>query len=509
MASRKVLVLLLTVFSLHLVKAKTRRSEGSQPNVLFILSDDHGYRDVGYHGSLFATPVIDKLAADGVKLENYYVQPICSPTRSVLMSGRYQIRYGLQHAVLDPMAPSCLPTDEVTLAQKIKEAGYSTHMIGKWHLGFYEEACLPTNRGFDTFLGLLLGGGYHFSHSFPTPKFYDLHRNVEAALEYNGIYSTYVFTNEAIDIINKQDEDKPFFMYLAYQAPHAPLEVPEHYKDPYRSTFEDEDRLNYAAMVSCVDEGIGNVTAALKAKGIYNNTVIIFSSDNGGSVRDGGNNWPLRGSKLSMFEGGMRALGFVHSPLLSDDVKGTVSKELYHVSDWFPTFVEGIAGGNTDGTKPLDGFNQWESIRDGTDSSRTELLHNIDPLWTVAGGRDWVVKESPFNVSINAALRQGDWKIVTGDTGFWGWYAPPDTGIDTINGTTTNEQVTWLYNITADPLEMNDLSDEHPDILMTMLEKLQEYYLNSVPVYYPDTQPLHALPCYNGNNCIWGPWTPK
>ncbi|XP_033095323.1 arylsulfatase B-like, partial [Anneissia japonica] len=164
---------------------------------------------------------------------------------------------------------------------------------------------------------LLLGGGYQFSHSFPEPPYYDFHRDLAAAKDYNGTYSTYAFTNEAIDIINNQDEDTPFFMYLSYQAPHAPLEVPEQYKDPYH---------------------------------------------NGATVMEGGNNWPLRGFKLSMFEGGMRAIGFVHSPLLSDKVKGTVSNELYHVSDWFPTFVEGIAGWNTDGTKPLDGFNQWESI---------------------------------------------------------------------------------------------------------------------------------------------------
>ncbi|XP_033124055.1 arylsulfatase B-like isoform X2 [Anneissia japonica] len=522
MESRKVFVLFIIIFSLHLTNAngkfkkynkmfkkfEAKSAKSSQPNILFILSDDHGYRDVGYHGSLFDTPVLDEMAAKGVKLENYYVQPICSPTRSQLLTGRYQIHTGLQHAVLQPTAPACLPTDEITLAQKMKEAGYATHMIGKWHMGFYEEACLPNNRGFDTYLGLLLGGGYHFTHSFPTPQYYDFHKDCSAAKEYNGTYSTYAMTDRAIDIINNQDGDKPFFMYLAYQAPHAPLEVPEQYKDPYRSTFKDDDnRLTYAGMVSCLDEGVGNVTAALKAKGLYDNTVIIFSSDNGGSIQDGGNNWPLRGCKLSMFEGGMRAIGFVHSPLLSDNVKGTVSNELYHVSDWFPTFVEGIAGWNTDGTKPLDGFNQWESIRDGTPSSRIELLHNIDPLWVVPGGRDCVRELSPFNISINAALRHGDWKIVTGDNGKTGWYAPPDTGICTISGPTT-DQITWLFNIKEDPLEKNDLSDERPDILFFLLEKLQKYYLDSVPVFYPDTQVAQADPCTNGNDCVWGPWTP-
>ncbi|XP_033123969.1 arylsulfatase B-like [Anneissia japonica] len=519
MSSVRVPVLLLMVcLSPYLIQAKSKWSNSqsdyskeSQPNVIFILTDDQGYRDVGYHGSLFDTPIIDKLAAEGVKLENYYVQPICSPTRSQLMTGRYQIRYGLQHAVLNPYAPACLPTDEVTLAQKMKEAGYSTHMIGKWHLGFYEEACLPNNRGFDTYLGLLVGGGYHFIHSFPTTQHYDFHRDFSPAIEYNGTYSTHVFTDEAIDIINNQDEDTPFFMYLSYQAPHSPLEVPERYKDPYRSIFNDEDRLIYAAMVSCLDEGIGNITAALKAKGIYDNTVIIFSSDNGGPEGEGdaGNNWPLRGLKNSMFEGGIRVLGFVHSPLLSDNVKGSVSNELIHVSDWFPTIVEGIAGYNTNGTKPLDGVNQWKSIRGGTCSPRFEILHNIDPLTTVpGGGRDWVIEMSPFDVTINAAIRYRDWKLVTGDDGKTGWYAPPDTGIESIDGPPTTEQVVWLYNVKKDPTEMNDLSDEHPEVVKFLLTKLQKYYLDSTPVYFPAQQRGQADPCLNGNNCIWGPWTP-
>ncbi|XP_033123970.1 arylsulfatase B-like [Anneissia japonica] len=506
MAARGVLIFLILYFALHLIQAKYKKTK---PNVIVILSDDHGYRDVGYHGSLFDTPVLDQLAAEGVKLENYYVQPICSPTRSQLMTGRYQIRYGLQHAVLDPLAPACLPTDEVTLAQKMKEAGYSTHMIGKWHLGFFEEACLPTNRGFDTFLGLLLGGGFHFSHSFPAPAYYDLHRNRSPAKDLNGTYSTYAFTDEAVNIINNQDEDTPFFMYLSYQAPHAPLEVPEEYKDPYRGIFQDEDRLTYAAMVSCMDEGIGQVVQALKNKGTYDNTVIIFSSDNGGSIQDAGNNWPLRGFKLSMFEGGMRALGFVHSPILSEKVKGTVSNELYHISDWYPTIIEGIARSSTRGSKsPLDGKNQWRSIRDGTCSQRHEILHNIDPLWVVPGGRDWVNAMSPFNVSINAAIRFGDWKLLTGDDGRTGWYAPPDTNIASISGPPTTDQRAWLFNIKDDPLEMNDLSEKRPRVLKFLLQRIQNYYEQSTPVFYPDVQPQLADPCSNGNECVWGPWTP-
>ncbi|XP_071954504.1 arylsulfatase J-like [Antedon mediterranea] len=482
-----------------------------QPNVIFILTDDQGYRDVGYHGALFDTPVIDKLAAEGVKLENYYVQPICSPTRSQLMTGRYQIRTGLQHGVFTDSIPSCLPTDEITLAQKMKEAGYSTHLVGKWHLGYYDEACLPNNRGFDSFLGLYLGFGTHYSHKSLPPLVdgYDFHRNYLPAFEYNGTYSTHVFTDEAIDIIKNKTEDKPLFLYLSYQAPHSPLEVPDEYKEPLRGIFTDENRLSYAAMVSCLDEGIGKVIDALKETGIYEDTIIIFSSDNGGVGGSEGNNWPLRGLKFSLFEGGIRAVGFVHSPLLSVKVKGTINNGLIHVSDWFPTIVEGIAGWNTNGTKPLDGINQWNTIKYGTCSSRLELLHNINPLNVVSGGRDWIVDISLFNVSIEAAIRYRDWKLLTGNTGQTDWIAPPDSGLTTIIGQSSHsDQIVWLYNVRKDPLEMNDLSEAYPTVVKFLLTKLYNYHNQSVPVFFPAPQREQADPCLNGNDCVFDPWEP-
>eukprot|EP00057_Strongylocentrotus_purpuratus_P005998 XP_011660472.1 PREDICTED: arylsulfatase J [Strongylocentrotus purpuratus] len=286
----------------------------------------------------------------------------------------YWIHTGLQHGVIRHAQPNCLPVDEVTLPQKLKENGYTTNMVGKWHIGFYLDACTPTERGFDSFFGFLIGAEDHYTRmlsceaynandgSTKTLSGHDLHANKTPVFDYEGQYSTHLFTNKTVDVIERHDKTKPLFIYLAYQAVHAPLQVPDSYMDPYKN-IADKTRRTYAGMVSCMDEGIGNVTQALKDAGLYDNTIIIFSTDNGGHIDRGGNNWPLRGSKGSMWEGGIHGVGFVHSPLLPDAVKGTVNHELMHVSDWLPTIVAGIAGGALNGTKPLDGYNVWSSIR--------------------------------------------------------------------------------------------------------------------------------------------------
>ncbi|XP_033124047.1 arylsulfatase B-like [Anneissia japonica] len=474
----------------------------SQPNIIFITGDDQGYRDIGYHGSIFKTPNLDSLAEEGVKLENYYVQVYCTPSRAQFMTGRYGIRMGMQHGVLDQDQKACLPLNETTLAQKMQEAGYSTHLIGKWHLGLYREECLPNNRGFDTFFGFLQGAEYYFSHDTPKGQL-DFRRNFEPQWQYNGTYPTNLYNEEAVDLINNKDPDKPMFMWLSNQAPHAPLEVPEHYSEPYRDIIKDEQRRSYAGMMACLDEGVGNVTEALKANGMYDNTIIIYSSDNGGPVWDGSYNWPLRGYKGSLFEGGTRAIGFVHSPLLSDHVKGTVNKELIHISDWLPTLVEGIAESTTQGTLPLDGINQWDTIRNGSRSSRTELLHNIDPLVVLSeGGENWT--DSPFNVRMKAAIRLGNWKLLTGDDGEAGWYAPPDTNYTTEEG--DKGDIVRLYDVKEDPEERNNLATKHKPLVYYMLEKLARYNQESIEPIYGDHYPEEADPCKNGNNCVWGPW---
>ncbi|KAF3698569.1 Arylsulfatase I [Channa argus] len=350
------------------------------PHIIFILIDDQGFNDIGYHNPNIKTPTLDKLAAEGVRLENYYVQPICTPSRSQLITGRYQIHTGLQHSIIRPSQPSCLPLHMDTLPERLREAGYTTHMVGKWHLGFYRRACLPTRKGFDSFFGSLTGSVDYYSYGScdgPGLCGYDLHDDEGVAWGQEGKYSTMLFTQRARKILESHNPRvRPLFLLLSLQAVHTPLQPPKSYIYPYHS-MTNVARRKFAAMVSTVDEAVRNVTYDLRKYGYYKNSVIIYSTDNGAQPFTGGSNWPLRGRKGTYWEGGVRGVAFVHSPLLRR--RRRVSRALLHITDWFPTLVN-LAGGNISQTRGLDGFDVWPTISEGKESPRQEILHNIDPL---------------------------------------------------------------------------------------------------------------------------------
>ncbi|KAJ8022134.1 Arylsulfatase B [Holothuria leucospilota] len=493
--------------------------DAKPPHIVFILADDYGFHDIGYHNHIAKTPNLDILAANGTKLENYYVQPICTPTRSQLMSGRYQIHTGLQHGIIWPPQPHCLPLTDPTLADKLKEAGYSTHAVGKWHLGMYKKACWPTRRGFDSYFGTvtnsfgyLTGSEDYYSHKrgcgmpdFPTCKHWyglDLYDNEQSTWDYQKEYSTFLFVNKSKTIITSHDKSKPLFLYLPFQAVHSPLQVPQKYKDLYPN-ITDKARQTYLGMVSCMDEGIGNITQHLTDEGLWNETLIIFSTDNGGQILDGGNNWPLRGWKGSLWEGGTHGAGFVTGGALPQKRRGTINQELIHVSDWFPTIVYGVAGWNLNGTS-LDGFNQWPAISDGQPSLRQELVHNIDPLFAPArlSGYKWKAP-SVFNSSIRAAIRVGDWKLITGNPGNGSWISPPEDGTPSVHPHEPTSKHLWLFNIKEDPNEYFDLSDKRTDKVKELFDRLSYYYKGAVPVSYPGGDP-NCNPALHNNT--WTNW---
>ncbi|KAG8128528.1 hypothetical protein E2320_015365 [Naja naja] len=478
------------------------------PHIIFILTDDQGYHDVGYHGSDIQTPTLDRLAAEGVKLENYYIQPICTPSRSQLITGRYQIHTGLQHSIIRPRQPNCLPLNRITLPQKLREAGYSTHMVGKWHLGFYRKECLPTRRGFDTFLGSLTGNVDYYTYDNcdgPGICGYDLHDGENVAWEQSGKYSTFLYTQRVRKILATHNPKEPLFIYIAFQAVHTPLQSPKEYIYRYRS-MGNVARRKYAAMVTCMDEAIKNITWTLKKYGYYDNSVIVFSTDNGGQTFSGGSNWPLRGRKGTYWEGGVHGIGFVHSPLIKR--KRRTSRALIHITDWYPTLVT-LAGGNVSEADGLDGYNVWPAISEGKESPRTEILHNIDPLYNHAKYGSLENGFGIWNTAVQASLRVGDWKLLTGDPGYSDWI-PPQT-LTNFPGSWWNlerltdgvRQSVWLFNITADPYERYDLSDQHPDVVKALLLRLVHYNQTAIPVRYPAANP-RAHPDFNGG--AWGPW---
>ncbi|XP_062851464.1 arylsulfatase I [Trichomycterus rosablanca] len=493
----------------------TANKAPTPPHIVFVMVDDQGYNDVGYHGSDIRTPVLDQLAAEGVKLENYYVQPICSPSRSQLMTGRYQIHTGLQHSIIRARQPLCLPADIPTLPERLRQAGYSTHMVGKWHLGFCRRKCLPTSRGFQSFLGSFTGSGDHFNFQScdgAETCGFDLHDGERPAWELSGNYSTWLYTERVKRILRTHDRLKPLFLYVALQAAHTPLQAPARLLQRYAS-LGNQLRRHYAAMLSGVDEAVGEIVAEMRSLGFYRNSVLIYSSDNGGQPLSGGCNWPLRGGKGSYWEGGVRAVGFVHSSLLKK--KGRISHALIHVSDWYPTLLN-LAGCPKKDPRSLDGCDVWPAISQDLPCPRSEILFNIDPVSRPHVKHDSrSLTENGFGLwdtGVRAAIRVGDWKLLTGNVGDGDWFPPqmlpgvPQLWRGLEKRQDRLRKTVWLFNVSADPYERRDLAQARPEVVRLLLSRIAEYNRTAVPLRNPPDDPM-ADPRLHGG--VWTPWLVK
>jgi arylsulfatase A-like enzyme len=422
-----------------------------RPNVVFFLIDDLGWSDVGFHGSEIKTPNIDKLAAAGARLEAFYVQPVCSPTRAALMTGRYPMRHGLQVGVVRPWAQYGLPLEERTLPQALKDAGYFTAICGKWHLGHYQRAYLPTNRGFMHQYGHYNGALDYFTHE--RDGGFDWHRNDQVCRDEG--YTTTLLGNEAVRLIEEQDSAKPLFIYIPFNAPHAPLQAPEVYLDRYRG-IENQRRRTYAAMVSCVDDQIGRVAAAIEKKGATKNTLFIFSSDNGGPLQLGATNGPLRAGKATLYEGGTRVAAFATWPGKID--AGKVVSEPLHMVDWYPTLLT-LTGASLDQKLPLDGRDAWPTITAGKTSPHDDILLNTTPG--------------------NGAIRAGQWKLVlNGGQAEGGGETPAAANANAKKAkqkSKSSEELIELFNLADDPYEKTNLAEKQPQKVLELRSRLASY----------------------------------
>ncbi|KAH9492409.1 hypothetical protein Btru_051041 [Bulinus truncatus] len=396
----------------------TQVSASQPPNIILIVADDLGYNDVSFHGSTqIPTPNIDFLGYTGIILNNYYVSPICTPTRSALLTGRHPIHTGMQSGVIVGSQPYGLPLNETLLPQYLNPLGYRSHIVGKWHLGMFKWEYTPLYRGFESHLGYYQGCEDYYTHTYEADLQQwglDFHRNKDILWNYTGKYSTDVFKEEAIRIINEHNKSQPLFLYLPFQSVHSGngdsthLQAPEKYIDRFKYIQNDQRRI-YAAMVSALDDAVGEIYDALRFSGLLNNSIIVFTTDNGGPANgfdfNAANNYPLRGVKATLWEGGMRGVGLVHSPLLRK--QGYISEQMFHVCDWLPTFFR-AAGGDPSRLKNLDGFDAWEMLNTNGNPVRSKMLHNIDPL------------------DDSAAVRVGDYKLLVGNilSGWDSWYPP-------------------------------------------------------------------------------------
>lgn len=506
-----------------------------------IVADDLGWGDVSFHGSSqIQTPDIDALASAGIVLNNYYVSPICTPSRGALLSGRHPINTGLQSYVIQGETPYGLPLEHKILPQYLKDLGYATHAVGKWHIGHYTKKHMPTKRGFDSFFGYLIGSEDYYDHtSLETIGWgMDLRRNLDGVAEqYFGQYSTTMYTKEAFDVIDRHNEtsDGPLFLYLCYQAVHmgnkwSRLQVPEEYEKKFIH-IDNGGRRKMVAINNALNDAVADVVLHLNKHGLLENSIVVFTSDNGGAtggpngrIDDGyGSNWPLRGTKFSLWEGGIRAAGLIWSPLLNQSAY--TYNGLMHITDWLPTLYA-AAGGDPRNLPPsLYGMNLWPELMSGSkdDYLRKEILHNIDDIDQVY------------------AIRSGDYKLKSGTfrNGIYdGWYLPPgEKYVTDMNESSSRigkllesrkdskrknpdlpiivkcgEQKTscdplkdqiCLFNIATDPCEYNNLANQLPSVVKQLSQMLESYNRTAVK---PGNVPPDPRSNPELNGYYWGPW---
>ncbi|CAH1797288.1 unnamed protein product [Owenia fusiformis] len=523
-----------------------------KPNIVLIVADTLGHNDIGYNNEKFYTPFLDSLADSGVKLDKYYVDTVSTAFRASLMTGRHFPNTGAMGAIY-PCANHCIPYSETekNLPTRLRDAGYSTYYLGKWHMGYSREQCLPTNRGFDYFYGSYQGWGDHFTHvrkdcikrnkaganDFTIDccrwgrdycsldcarggkkEGLDLFENTTPDYTKNGTFSTDLVTDKAKAKIEehnaKYQGDKPLYMNLAYVNPHMPVQAPQEYIDMITKIPDGElgpykmPRRTVAAMVYALDVAVAKIVQTLKEEGMWDNTVLVFTTDKGGNKLHT-NNWPLRGGKFTYFEGAIRGIGFVASPLLQksccdDDCK--INKQLYHVSDWYATFLR-LAGGKI-GASGYDSHDIWDSINRCSQSPRREILHSLNPTIPRKGVPMYPVNVT-FDTTIRAVLRMGDYKIFTGkfegNGGFDGWQAPPEfPKFVTTNHTMIPDKNVYLYNIANDPLEKKDLSASMPDKVREMLDRLKALQPKTRREPYPCPDPDCDPTKYDPP--VWMPW---
>ncbi len=336
-----------------------------KPNIIILLADDLGWNDVGYHGSDIRTPYIDKFVKEGVELDRFYTYFSCTPARVGLLTGRYPGRTGLSKKVITPERKDGLSPDEILIPEVLEKAGYKRRAcIGKWHLGHSHVKYHPNNQGFTYFYGHYGGQLNYFTHK--RRKELDWHKNFDAC--YDEGYTTTLLTKEAVKFIEESPTEEPFFLYVPFNAPHTPLQAEDKFlrmsgfdknKDifslqgkekpdtlrPIHMGQGNTKRQTYKAMVSAMDEGIGKILEAVDKKGLKENTLVIFYSDNGASKEAGGDNKPFRGGKGSCFEGGLRVPAALRWPAAFEGGKKIEATMGY--IDIFPTILEIVQEGSS------------------------------------------------------------------------------------------------------------------------------------------------------------------
>ena len=448
-------------------------SAATQPNVLVIIADDLGYADIGVHGGKeVPTPNIDALAASGVRCTSGYVSaPYCSPSRAGFLTGRAATRFGHEfNPHVGDEAKLGLPLDQRTIANVMHDAGYATALVGKWHQGF-DKAHHPQSRGFDDFFGFLVGGHNFLLHKDAEPEFGSAHSHdmIYRGREVQRLdgYTTDLFTDEALAFMNR-NAAKPWFLYLAYNAVHTPLEIVEKHQSRLPAEVKNPARRGYLSLLLGLDDAIGRITAELKAK--HPNTFVFFFSDNGGSGKkpffatNTGINTPLRGDKGQTLEGGIRVPFFVSWP--GQLPEGKVYEQPVSALDVLPTAMA-VAGALV-----------------SEDSAKAEAtLEGVNLLPHLKGEKADAPHESlAWRFGPQKAIRRGKWKLVD----FRDFEAKAQSG--------------WqLFDLDADISETKNLAAGHPELVAELSKAWDDWNAKNVAPLWPgaaneDPKPTQKKP---------------
>lgn len=465
-----ILFALMTLSSCGSVNSQSSNNKvvkNSRPNIIVILCDDLGYADVGFNGSKdITTPELDKLAKSGTIFSSAYVtHPFCGPSRAGLLTGRYPHEYGSQFNLpvnSEKTVGKGIELSETFMSNVIQNAGYYTGIVGKWHLGAVPDYH-PNKRGFDDFYGFL-GGGHSYIPSDYMPKYEQQvaagNKNIWeylVPLEHNGVkvqeteYLTDGLSREAIRFVKEgAKKEAPFFLYLAYNAPHSPLEAKEEDLKKFEN-IKDKNRRVYAAMVYAVDRGVGKLVEALKETNQFDNTLIVFLSDNGGRTDEGANNAPLQGVKGDVFEGGFRVPMFFHWP---NHVKAGMRYDFPVSSlDFYPTFSN-LAKATIPKGKILEGKDIMKDVIAGTNTRKNEMIFAMR-------------HRSGFS---DVGVRMDQWKAVKAKNGSW-----------------------KLFDIDKDISEKFDLSKQNPDQLKKMILGAKKWSENHSEPRWFDPENLRKI----------------
>ena len=506
MASKMFRLLLLLLVTVT-VSVGGRQQANDKPHIVFMLVDDWGWANVGYHRDPptreVVTPNIDSLVKDGLELDQHYAYQFCSPSRSSLMSGRLPIHVNDQNKnmnIYNPKDPvsgyAGIPRNMTGIASKLKEAGYATHQVGKWHAGGATPDHLPTGRGFDSSFGYFNAANDYYTevdgrcNSTPIVDLWDTDK---PATGVNGTgpdnYEEALFAEQLMQVIKNHDASTPLYLYYAPHIAHAPLQVPDRYVQKF-SFIDDHGRQYYHAMVNYLDDVVGNLTAALKEHGLWDNLLFVTSSDNGGPIGSA-NNYPMKGGKFSDWQGGIRVNAFVSGGYLPVKMRGQKTDGYIHLTDWYATFcsLAGVDPTDKEAAKaklpPIDSMNMWPLISgQNSTSPRTDIPAS------------------------NFTLISGHYKIITGNVNMSTWTGPH------FPNTTTKRDDTHviekcgdgcLFNIKSDPNEHVNLATKMPDVLAEMQEKLRKYQETH---FNPDRGTVWPEACKMALNKYGGFWGP-